>query len=249
MAGTEDQKREEDKTSGDFENVSLSAALLAPLSSLMKAQLHGARAFLNFLLQLGYRHVKLDGKGEAVLPDDPKRVEPYNLDFVNEIEIDGEKKYQKISVPALALIPIAPLGVESAEFEYDFQVENHEKHAQVQVDRIKEDEGSGYGEKRPWYLVDDPVSLRGWFPRARSEGEIPAAAEATTVGETKNAAAIHISMKVGRMAIPSGLDKLISSLTQGAKQGPYEPEGNEPSPGGVKGKSGTAPGEAQAPGK
>src|SRR3569833_22533 len=36
--------------------VSLSQALLAPLDSIFKAQIHAARSFLNLLLQLGYGH-------------------------------------------------------------------------------------------------------------------------------------------------------------------------------------------------
>lgn len=36
--------------------ISLSAALLAPINSIFEAQIHSARAFLNFILQMGFRH-------------------------------------------------------------------------------------------------------------------------------------------------------------------------------------------------
>lgn len=41
---------------GSKDELSLSAALLAPLNSIFEAQIHSARAFLNFILQMGFRH-------------------------------------------------------------------------------------------------------------------------------------------------------------------------------------------------
>jgi len=38
------------------DQISLSAALLAPINSIFEAQIHSARAFLNFILQMGFRH-------------------------------------------------------------------------------------------------------------------------------------------------------------------------------------------------
>lgn len=40
----------------DSNIVTLSEALLAPLNSIFEAQIHAARAFLSFLLQMGFRH-------------------------------------------------------------------------------------------------------------------------------------------------------------------------------------------------
>ena len=40
------------------ENITLSAALLAPINSIFEAQIHSARAFLNFILQMGFRHTR-----------------------------------------------------------------------------------------------------------------------------------------------------------------------------------------------
>ncbi|MBS0000283.1 MAG: hypothetical protein KFF73_14980, partial [Cyclobacteriaceae bacterium] len=39
-----------------FDPISLSSALLAPINSIFEAQIHAARAFLNFILQMGFRH-------------------------------------------------------------------------------------------------------------------------------------------------------------------------------------------------
>lgn len=38
------------------EPISLSAALLSPINAIFEAQIHSARAFLNFILQMGFRH-------------------------------------------------------------------------------------------------------------------------------------------------------------------------------------------------
>jgi hypothetical protein len=38
------------------DSITLSAALLAPINSIFEAQIHSARAFLNFVLQMGFRH-------------------------------------------------------------------------------------------------------------------------------------------------------------------------------------------------
>jgi hypothetical protein len=43
-------------TPPESQKLSLSAALLAPLNSIFEAQVQSARAFLNFVLQIGFRH-------------------------------------------------------------------------------------------------------------------------------------------------------------------------------------------------
>lgn len=49
----------EENNNSDKSNdqISLSAALLAPINSIFEAQIHSARAFLNFILQMGFRHI------------------------------------------------------------------------------------------------------------------------------------------------------------------------------------------------
>lgn len=190
----------------DIPDVSLSAAILAPLTALVKAQVHNSRAFLSYLLQLGYSHVKMDEHNEPIV-DDPAQLTPFTLPFVNKVQVDSHEVLQQVTIPALALVPSVPLGVESAEFEYDFLAESYAPHAQLQPKR-----GQDAGEdstKRPWYLVEDPVSLRG-------NGGDKAGAGTTDKAWSRNRSSIHIKIKVGQMAVPSGLDKLLSTLTQAA---------------------------------
>ncbi|MGE5491241.1 MAG: DUF2589 domain-containing protein [Actinomycetota bacterium] len=193
----------------DIPDVSLSAAILAPLTALVKAQVHNSRAFLSYLLQLGYSHVKMNEHNEPVI-DDPSQLTPFTLPFVNKVQIDGHEVLQQVTIPALALVPSVPLGVESAEFEYDFLAERYAPHTQLQTKRgEKADEDPT---KRPWYLVEDPVSLRGNVV----DGGDKAGAGTTDKAWSRNRSSIHIKIKVGQMAVPSGLDKLLSTLTQAA---------------------------------
>ncbi|MEK7307240.1 MAG: DUF2589 domain-containing protein [Nitrospirota bacterium] len=227
----DDEKEKNSKEGEKFEGglasetiISLSQALLAPLDAIFKAQLHGARSFLNMLLQLGFPHKPIDdGGGEIpekkeghpeppLIPPEKKETPkelPYNLEFHYEAMIDGKVLKRKVSVPALALVPVAPLAVESAEFKFGMMIKKIERHRQIQQSEAKavetEKEKGFDRHKRPWFLVDDPISMRGVIaPPVQTEGTKEVAQEST----------IQIEVKVGKMMIPAGLDKLLTSLTQ-----------------------------------
>jgi hypothetical protein len=175
--------------------VSLSQALLAPLDAIFKAQIHAARSFLSLLLQLGYPHQPVDEKGNPKFEGGT----PYNQDFFFELELNGKLEKRKLSIPALALVPVAPLAVESATFNLEMKTEYIEYHKQIQDTKREE-----YGEKNPpWYLVSEPISIRGTL--APSGPGDP---------QTGKASTIQIQVKVGRVPMPSGLDKLLTSMTQ-----------------------------------
>jgi hypothetical protein len=66
------------------QKLSLSAALLAPLNSIFEAQVQSARAFLNFVLQIGFRH-RYDDDERAELEkkiNDPKTDAAYRTDLL-----------------------------------------------------------------------------------------------------------------------------------------------------------------------
>ncbi len=228
MADEKDKNSKEDeKFEGGLASetiISLSQALLAPLDAIFKAQLHGARSFLNMLLQLGFPHKPIDEEEGEVTEkkegapgpplaapekkETPKEL-PYNLEFHYEAMIDGKVLKRKVSVPALALVPVAPLAVESAGFKFGMMIKTIERHRQIQASEAKavetEKEKGFDRHKRPWFLVDNPISMRGVIAP-------PVQTEVTK--ETTQESTIQIEVKVGKMMIPAGLDKLLTSLTQ-----------------------------------
>lgn len=74
------------------EDITLSAALLAPLNSIFEAQIHAARAFLNFILQMGFRHQYSDKEIKA-LENNSK-----NAEILKEINAqkDAKEKIKKL---------------------------------------------------------------------------------------------------------------------------------------------------------
>lgn len=191
--------------------VSLSQVLLAPLDSIFKAQIHAARSFLNMLLQIGYPHQPVDDAGHP-LTDDGKPLKnegkPYYEEFFYETEYDGKKQLNKVRMPALALVPVAPLAVDSASFKLAMRVERQALHCQVQnseADSLKREGGAFDQSNRPWYLVSDPISIRGTL--APPEGGDAKAQGAST---------IDIEVKLAKTKIPAGLEKLLTFMTEAA---------------------------------
>jgi hypothetical protein len=188
--------------------ISLSQAILSPLDAIFKAQLHGARSFLNMLLQLGYR-----GTGEEVgqEPNSKKASgEPFSVEFETEISQEKGKKKYCLSVPALSLVPIQPIAIQNAEYEFEMNVQAIYKHRQLQGSRVEKDPYED-DKPRPWYLVRQPVSIRGVLstpPEAPLKGNEK---------EVYKGSIIKVKVKVDKTPIPSGLSKMLTSLTEMAR--------------------------------
>lgn len=184
--------------------VSLSQVLLAPLDAIFKAQVHAARSFLNQVLQLSYPPEPPAGEGEPsaarVAPGKPGDMYVQQFHFTTEGE-DGRSVERQVQIPTLALVPVYPLRVEAAEFSLRMTVSHLGRHRQVRKterDKVPEDP--------PWYLVDEPISVRGVIaPRLPGE---PAEAK------EQEASSIEIQVKVGSAPVPAALDKLLTTLTQ-----------------------------------
>lgn len=183
--------------------VSLSQTLLAPLDAIFKAQIHAARSFLNLLLQIGYPHVPLDKDGHKVPHMDSR---PYTQDFFYDANINGQPEPHKISIPSLALLPITPLTIESANIKLEMNVTHVLKHHQIQQSEQQtlSQEQQYSREARPWFLVQDPISIRGTL--------------APSGADKQSQAAIQIEVKVGKVPMPAGLDKLLTHLTQSSHE-------------------------------
>jgi len=196
-APPEDAGQEGAESPEILDKISLEQALLAPLDAIFKAQLHSARSFLNMLLQLGYPHdEKMEGK-------------PWPLQFRQDVEIDGEVHEQTISVPALSLVPIAPLAVSNAEFQLELAVREITSHTQMQAAEARQKKVDR-SKPRPWFLVDKPINIQGMIapPDHEKEGD---------AGKRQRESAIKIAIKVNSIPMPRGLDKLLTSLTETAQ--------------------------------
>jgi hypothetical protein len=193
--------------------VSLSQVLLAPLDAIFKAQIHAARSFLNLVLQIGYPHLKVDENGKP-LPA-AEQAEDSDKMYMQEFKIKsatGEKEsVANIRIPALSMVPIAPLSICEAEFDLDFSIGYVYRYNQIQKSEqklTKEEEDSKYGASaRPWFLVSDPISIRGVVAPSVSE-------ELKQSGENSSETKISIKIKVSRQDMPSGLEKLLTTLNQ-----------------------------------
>jgi len=190
----------------EIPHISLSQAILAPLLSIFKAQVHAARSFLSFLLQIGTPHIPADGEEEMPLPTGGESLymQTFHLKHTNN---QGKEETVEIKIPSLALVPIAPLGVESAEFEFDFRVENYHRHRQMQRSEeqmLEKERDKGFdAHYRPWYLVDNPINFDGNVaPSATAES-------ASSAGQV-----IKIKIRVSRQPTSAGLDKLLTSFNQ-----------------------------------
>ncbi len=184
-------------------DISLEQALLAPLDSILKAQVHAARSFLNLLLQLGYPDEHAPGADG----------QPYRLKFMYQGE-SGEEQW--VSIPALALVPIAPLAVDSANFDLQMAVRKISKSRQMRSSIASDEEASA---DRPWFLVEKPVSIQGVIAPP-SEGDAERHSEAQS--------SIKISINVKSTPMPAGLSKLLTSLTQMGQIDDSEPGSDKP---------------------
>jgi hypothetical protein len=211
--GNVNQQKNQEIMPATITEISLSQALLAPLDAIYKAQIHAARSFLNMILQLGYPHQPVGNDGQPIREEGM----PYNQEFYYDAEIDGKKQTLKVSMPALALVPVSPLAVESATFKLEMLVESLQKHNQIQMSeeksvQVEKDTGFDHN-KRPWFMVTDPISIRGNLAPSCAEGE-------KTAGKGSS---IQIEVKVGKIPMPAGLNKLLTFMTESG----YSTKGGE----------------------
>ena len=194
-------------------DISLSQAVLAPLDAIFKAQLHGARSFLNMLLQLGYR-----GLGEEKSADSGSKADgtPFTVKFDAEIREAEKKKKIELAVPALALVPIQPIAIHNAEYELEMTVQQIFKHRQMQESRVKErpveDE-----KRRPWNLVRQPISIRGVLATPVDSLAKDEEREADETRTGYRGSTVKVKVRVDKTAMPAGLSKLLTSLTEMAE--------------------------------
>jgi hypothetical protein len=81
--------------SNDGNTLSLAQALLAPLNSIFEAQVHASRAFLNFFLQMGFRHQYTPDDLEAL---NANKEDPENKKALAELRKETEAKDRMVEL-------------------------------------------------------------------------------------------------------------------------------------------------------
>lgn len=188
--------------------LSLSQAILAPLDAISKAQVHAARSFLNFVLQIAFPH-----SPDASDAIDAVKSAPPDQMYLQTFRVKSGDAEGVVSIPALALIPVQPLSIEKAQFDLELVVEALDYHRQMQVSEeveLRKEQGEKEALKegkphapRKWYLVSEPVSVRGTLSDPGGSGS-----------STSRKATIKVHVEIGRSDIPAGLAKILSSATQ-----------------------------------
>ena len=191
--------------------ISLSQAILSPLDAIFKAQLHGARSFLNMLLQLGYRGTETESQPESGVKKTSGS--PFMVAFDAEIGQEMGKKRYSLSVPALSLVPIQPIAIQSAEYELEMNVQAIYRHRQVQGIRVRKDANED-DKPRPWYLVRQPVSIRGVLASPIEAPPAEKDKEGRVQKTISRGSTIKVKVKVDKTPLPAGLSKMLTSLTE-----------------------------------
>jgi len=89
MADETKPKPEKTPAAEHDDSITLSAALLAPLNAIFEAQVHAARAFLSFVLQMGFRHQYTKEEVAELKKDKAKNKEL--LDDIEEEKIANKR--------------------------------------------------------------------------------------------------------------------------------------------------------------
>lgn len=211
--------------------ISLSSALLAPVNSIFEAQIHAARAFLNFILQMGFRHHLTDKELKEASKEDKQREESRRKAREEMKGIFKEKKEKG----ELSREQVARLQELSCEYGDLYQqminyVDNTGNQFVVNIPNLAllpikplaiteadfsyEFEVSSENEefKQMGAVYKDPSKEkdRPWF-LIREPKSIRGHYAARK--QESNEATIKINIKVGNTEMPYGLEKLLVHLT------------------------------------
>lgn len=218
---------DESNQKDELKPISLSAALLAPINSIFEAQIHAARAFLNFILQMGFRHqpTKAELEGNEELQKEQKKVEEGKENIrkllkkrqqtgtltnaeiaeLKELSINyGDLYHQSIDFIDqsgndifLGIPNLALLPIKPLAIQ---EAEFSYEFGVASETNAYEQMGAALkkDETRPWFLIKEPKSIRGTF---------------VTSKENSTERSIKIKVKVGSTEIPYGLEKLLVHLT------------------------------------
>lgn len=199
--------------------ITLSQAVLAPVNSILQAQVHAARSFLSMILQMGFPHKAVNDAGLSA-ENQRSADHLYRLSFIQEkFDNDGNSKKYEVSIPTIAALPLNPLAIEEAEVEFSMNLERQYtvrkqySKAQTKSQGGFADETIFNDETRPWYLIDEPVELKGSIGENKSDGS-----------------QINVRLKMGKGDVPEELGRFIASLSDFSTAKPITDDQQEGEP-------------------
>jgi len=137
-------------------------------------------------------------------PGDSKPLDlhlPYPFPITFKTNSNNVEKQYVMDIPAIAMIPTTPLGIEEANIKFSMSVSKIDEHQQMQDNtnkKFSQNNNDGYSStKRPWYLVKEPKSILGNMKSSDS-----------------SSSAIDITIKLTKSPIPAALEKSLTVLTQ-----------------------------------
>lgn len=143
--------------------------------------------------ELFRKRINLEANNQSLSSGEVAELKKLNAEYGDLFQqsidyIDDSGNEITVNIPNLALLPIKPMAIHEAEFSYEFHVAESKKWA-------TKDDGE---KKRPWFLIQEPTSLRGGFVQGEHRDS----------GST-----IKVNMKIGTTEMPFGLEKLMVHLT------------------------------------
>ena len=116
------------------------------------------------------------------------------------IYIDEEGKENWVSIPNLALIPVKPLSIDNASFQFNMSINDKYEN----YNTIKGSAKADY--ERPWFLIQ-PKRLTG---------------NIASKSATENQATISIQISVKSTEMPNGLNRLLTMMNESSRILPVE---------------------------
>lgn len=186
----------------DQSQLTLNQAILSSVNAILQAQVHAARSFLNMVLQMGFPHQNIDDDGKNIEHPDQRTDQDqlYRLEFIQEQQTENEtiKKY-KISIPTIAALPLNPLAIDQAEVDFTMKLSKiYSENPQFSdaQNAVKSTTDKYTASKRPWYLIDDPVTFRGSIGSHSKKGD---------------SSEISVKIKLASVEVPDQLKRFIAS--------------------------------------
>jgi len=212
------------------EKISLSAALLAPINSIFEAQIHSARAFLNFILQMGFRHRKkeddFDSKEEyerhiKEISDNKRKIRTLLQEKKTEGSLSEEKasELKKLNADYGDLFNQSIDFIDNAGNEFQVSIPNLAllpikplaiSEADFSYEFAVDSETRTF--KQNGAAFENPEDDKGspWFLIKEPKSIRGSIAESKEDSSSKT---IKINVKVGNTEMPYGLEKLMVHLT------------------------------------